>query len=166
MASKIPSLFFVPDNRASIPPFFCFLYFSSSSSPAVLFLVLSLTRRKLLFRETEMGKRVCVRSTLACVRSPCVCVSGVARSALSSSSPQLSSNSHTFILIAQQSEMLYWAKGKRTLGGFFFFSSIVNKYHRVGRIKSQEKTKLFFLFELCRCNTFRPSEFPLSHAKN
>lgn len=166
MASKIPSLFFVPDNRASIPPFFCFLYFSSSSSPAVLFLVLSLTRRKLLFRETEMGKRVCVRSTLACVRSPCVCRESRPVGAFFFFPTALFKLTHFYTYRSTVGNALLGQRKKNFGGGFFFFSSIVNKYHRVGRIKSQEKTKLFFLFELCRCNTFRPSEFPLSHAKN
>jgi hypothetical protein len=67
-----------------------------------------------------MGKRVRASDSGVRALALCVCVGSRARSALSSSSPQLSSNSHTFILIAQQSEMLYWAKGKRTLGGFFF----------------------------------------------
>lgn len=118
---KFPRSFLYLTTEPAFPPFFVSCIFLLLPPPPSSSLCYHWREESsCLERPRWANECACVRLWRACARP--VCVGSRARSALSSSSPQLSSNSHTFILIAQQSEMLYWAKGKRTLGGGSFSS--------------------------------------------
>ncbi len=158
-----------PSQAFPPPPFFSCIFNSSSSSPAVLFLlllVLSLTRRKLLFRETEMGKRV--RASDSGVRALALCVCRVCRESPGRRFlllPHSSLQTHTLLFLSLNSRKCFTGpNGKRTLKGVLFLLFDCKQIPQSWK-NSKSRNKTLFLFERCRFNTFRPSEFLLSRQK-